>query len=183
MVCKHLGSVIASAFMTGFFLPVDLVVDLVKPDTEGGFVNNYLCCGSQILDLVRSDALAYVNLTGNPFCNSSKYCEYLCRESFVMDRNQSTMRTYRICAHLLIAGIASLVGMYISGNIQLLVIGFILAMSIFISTFFIALHADASEAIQIMFLIEEEFSKRFGTSKKFMDFDSISDRNIFLNGT
>ncbi len=30
------------------------------------------------MDLVRSDAYAYIALNGNPFCNSAKYCEYLC---------------------------------------------------------------------------------------------------------
>ena len=32
LLCKHLGSVIAGSFMTGFFSIPDLIFDLLKPD-------------------------------------------------------------------------------------------------------------------------------------------------------
>jgi hypothetical protein len=69
------------------------------------------------MDLVRSDAYAYVALNGNPFCNSAKYCEYLCNESMCTDSTQSTMRIYRIAAHLLIACCGSISALFLNGAI------------------------------------------------------------------
>lgn len=67
--------------MTAFFTIPDMIVDLLKPDNTHQITESenqsYSCCG-QILDLVRSDSMGYVAFTGNPFCNSAKYCEYLC---------------------------------------------------------------------------------------------------------
>jgi len=67
------------------------------------------------MDLVRSDAFAFLAASGNPFCNSAKYCEYLTEESMVTDGAQSVMRTYRLCAHLAIVGICSIFGLYVKG--------------------------------------------------------------------
>ena len=83
-----------------------------------------------------------------------------------MDQSQSTNRTYRLCAHLLLAGIVTLISLYIKGEIQIYTIGVIALLCVFVATFFISLHADASEAIQIMVLCEEEFSKRSGPNMK-----------------
>ena len=97
--------------------------------------------------------MAYINLAGNPYCNSARYCEYLCERSLLMDNSQSTSRAYRICAHFLIAGFISILGLYLKGTgISLYTIGIIIVLTIFISTFFISLHTDAAEAIQIIFL-------------------------------
>ena len=105
--------------------------------------------------MVRSDALAFVNLAGNPYCNSARYCEYLCDRSLLFDGSQATSRTYRICAHLLIASLVVLIAMYLDGQLSF---GFglvILCLSIFISTYFISFHADIAESILIIFLEDE----------------------------
>ena len=108
-----------------------------------------------------SDTMAYINLAGNPYCNSARYCEYLCEQSLLMDYSQSTSRAYRICAHFLIAGAIGILALYLKGTgISLYAVAFVIAMAIFISTFFISIHADAAEAIQIIFLEDEEFTKR-----------------------
>lgn len=117
------------------------------------------CCTS-LLDLVRSDAYAYVALAGNPFCNSSKYCEYLTNESMSSDGSQSSMRLYRICAHLCIVGTTCIIGLYIKGQVEFYTIIATLILGIFVSTFIISYHSDAAEALLIMFLMEEEFYKR-----------------------
>ena len=117
------------------------------------------CCTS-LLDLVRSDSFAFIALTGNPFCNSSKFCEYLTDCSLSCDGSQSAMRIYRICAHLIIVGVTSILGLYIKGEVEFYTIVAILILGIFVSTFIISYHSDASEALMIMFLLEEEFYKR-----------------------
>jgi hypothetical protein len=43
--------------------------------------------------------------------------------------------------------------------------GVLLLMSIGVATFFISLHADASDAILILYLMEEEFIKNRGKGK------------------
>ncbi len=87
MVRKHIGTVIAAAFMTGFFNVFDAIFDLLRPE-QGHCSQFYIQCCSKLnfffkdlFDFVRSDSLAYVNLAGNPYCNSSRYCEMLCNKS------------------------------------------------------------------------------------------------------
>lgn len=101
--------------------------------------------------------MAYINLTGNPYCNSARYCEYLCDRSIIMDYSQSTSRVYRICAHFLITGIMAIMALYMKGNISIYALLVIMVQSLFIATLFISVHADATEAIQIIFLTDEEF--------------------------
>lgn len=72
LILKHLGSVIGGAFVTLFGFIPDLVVGICRKKIVG---QDGSCCG--LLDVVRSDALCYVALSGNPYCNSAKYCEYV----------------------------------------------------------------------------------------------------------
>lgn len=87
MICKHFGSVVAGAFMIGFFTVADFIFDTIAPSkheiNQGasgckGFLYSIYekTCGKIVsfFDLVRSDAMAYISLTGNPYCNSSRYC-------------------------------------------------------------------------------------------------------------
>jgi hypothetical protein len=167
LITKHFGSVIGGSFITGYFSIVDYLFDLIKPPSrndEDSAYSSYFnfACGSclKLLDLVRSDSMAYINLTGVPFCNSARYCEYLCDKSLILDESQSTSRTYRLCAHFLIAGLVGILSMYIAGEITGTLVALILVLSLFISTYFISIHADAAEAIIILFLNNEELESR-----------------------
>ena len=141
--------------MTGFFTLPDYIFDFLKPDShpdedESCYYYYATCFNTvfspclKVFDMVRSDAMAYVYLTGNPYCNSARYCEYLCDNSMVMEYSQSTSRAYRVCAHFAIAGLVAIVGMYIKGSISLIVLLVIVGLALFISTFFISIHADAA---------------------------------------
>lgn len=148
--------------MTGFLSFFDFVFDFIKPDEnanpDGAYTKFYrktCSCCMGIFDLVRSDAMAFINLTGNPFCNSSRYCEYLCDRSIIMDYSQSTSRAYRICAHFLLAGIMGIFALYVKGNISIYALLIIMVNTIFVGTLLISAHADAAEAIQIIFLVDE----------------------------
>lgn len=149
--------------MTGFFSIGDYIFDFIKPDEEQNPDGCYTTCFNSVcsicirmFDLVRSDSMAYINLAGNPYCNSARYCEYLCDQSLLTESSQSTSRSYRICAHFLIAAGIAIAGLYLKGTgISLYTIGLLIFLGIFISTFFISIHADAAEAIQIIFLEDE----------------------------
>ena len=174
---KHFGSVVGGSFMTGFFSIGDYLFDFIKPDEKENPEGAYTTCFNsvcdiciRIFDLVRSDAMSYIFLTGNPYCNSSRYCEYLCDQSLLTESSQSTSRSYRICAHFLIAGGVAIAGLFMKGSgLSTYTIIAIIVLAIFIATFFVSIHADAAEAIQIIFLEDEEFTKRESeeTYKKF----------------
>jgi N-acetylmuramoyl-L-alanine amidase len=51
-------------------------------------------------------------------------------------------------------------GLYIKGNISIYALLVIMVETLFISTLFISVHADATEAIQIIFLTDEEFNRQ-----------------------
>ena len=169
LICKHFGSVVAGSFMTGFFSIFDFLLDFIKPSSSENSYNpgcyarchKFSCfCCDKLSDLVRSDSMAFINISGNPYCNSSRYCEYLCERSDLTDESQSTSRAYRICAHFLIAGINAIFALYIKGNISLYAMLLIMIITLFISTLFISMHADAAEAIQVILLEDEEFNRR-----------------------
>ena len=77
-----------------------------------------------------------------------------------MDYSQSTSRAYRICAHFLVTGVMTILALYIKGNISIYALLVIMIQTIFIATLFISVHADATEAIQIIFLADEEFIRQ-----------------------
>lgn len=104
--------------------------------------------------------MAYINLTGLPYCNSARYCEYLTNKTVLTEGSQSVSRTYRLCAHFLIAGAVGILGLYVKGSITAFIILFLIIVSLFISTYFISIHADAAEALLILFHNNEEIEMR-----------------------
>lgn len=59
--------------------------------------------------------MAYINVWGNPYCNSARYCEYLCDKSEALENSQSASRAYRIAAISVLAGLSALIGLYANG--------------------------------------------------------------------
>lgn len=147
--------------MTGFFSLGDWLFDIIKPSPTMG--ENHPCnkfhrtacrpCHN-LFDIVRSDAMGYVYLSGNPYCNSARYCQYLCDNSAAVEAAQTTSRAYRLGAHMLIASITTIIALYFRHKILPTYVLVIIFTSMFISTFFISLHADASEAILISFMAD-----------------------------
>ena len=172
LVCKHIGSVIAASFLTGFFSIFDFIFDMIKPSSTQNscYLKCYsMCCACyvKIFDFVRSDTLAYIFLSGNAFCNSARYCEYLCEELVVTSYSQSCSRIYRLCSHFLLVGILTIISLYSKGNISIYAILLIILESLIISTLFISYHADAAEALQIIYLQDQEFINRKEEGRKF----------------
>jgi hypothetical protein len=92
----HFGSVVGGAFMVGFFSLGDFFFDLIKPDNYMGLYGRcyYPICGwlTSLFELVRSDSMAYINLTGLAYCNSSRYCEFLCNNTRLYNGSQPVSR-------------------------------------------------------------------------------------------
>lgn len=155
--------------MFGFFTVPDYLIDLITPRRHygkvSGSVQNQGCYGRcfnslfapclKVLNLVRSDSLAYINIAGNPYCNAARYCLYMSYNSVVLASSQETSNTYRILAHFTIAGIVGILSLYVKGTIVPLSLLVIIFLSVFIATFFISFHADAASAIGVSFVSNE----------------------------
>jgi hypothetical protein len=125
MLFKHLGSIIGGSFITSFFFSaLDYLFDIFKPNhlqhPDSSYTTFYtdrckLC--SVFFDLIREDAISFITLTGNPYCNSSRYCQYLCDRSIITDYALSTSRSYRISTHFLIGTLMVIFSLYINGKI------------------------------------------------------------------
>lgn len=159
--------------MTAFFGIFDFLSDALIPDVlpNTNFCFSCINSVSSFFDLVRSDAMAWVYMTGNSYCNAARYCEYVVKKSTLtrdVESSQNTNRIYRYTAHFAIAGLVSVLSSWVlnlGGVITFSGIGVVLLLSMAISTFFISVHADATEAILIIYLIEEELTQHRGHQK------------------
>lgn len=147
--------------MNSFFGIADFIFDALIPNLDDN--NSCFYCINRFagfFDLSRSDALAVVYLSGNAYCNSARYCEYIANKTSETAFSQSTNRIYRFCAHFALGGLISLGafwGFGIKAEVSIPAMLILLLVSMGVSTFFISLHADASEAILVLYLMEYEF--------------------------
>ena len=85
LVTFHWGSVLAGSFLTVLFGIPDTIFDSLRVGVEitqplSTETTYGRCCTNScswlygVCDLVRSDAMAMIHLTGLPYCNSSRYC-------------------------------------------------------------------------------------------------------------
>lgn len=100
--------------MNAFFGVLDFIFDTLIPDVES---NNF--CGKCVnsftafFDLVRSDALSFVYLTGQAYCNSARYCDYIVYNSVLTENSQGLNRIYRLNSHFAIAGVISILSFWV----------------------------------------------------------------------
>ena len=78
-MCKNWGSVVGGSFLNAFFNLFDLISDLFKCDPKGSCSKcsscfKVCCCCDYVFELVRTDAYAYINLSGVPYCNAARQC-------------------------------------------------------------------------------------------------------------
>lgn len=102
--------------MNAFFGITDFIFDAIIPPLDDGN-SCYYCINrfAGFFDLARSDALSIVYLSGNAYCNSARYAEYLANKSSNTAYSQSASRIYRFSAHFSIAATASLIAFWIFG--------------------------------------------------------------------
>lgn len=108
---------------------------------------------------MRTDAYAYINLTGIPYCNAARQCEALCHNAEGFRGNQSCMRLYRNAAHIFLVAIVTFISyLILSGREASYTNWFIFALIIFsaycISTYFIDIHANAADGLMVSYLTE-----------------------------
>lgn len=65
--------------MTGWFAIPDYIFDCFRSDAPRSDQSQSSCqrCTNYVddfFDLVRSDSMSYIYLTGNPYCNAARYC-------------------------------------------------------------------------------------------------------------
>ena len=83
LVCKNLGSVIGGSFLSALFFLPSLIISALLPKAD--------CCLCNLFDLARSDVYAWIYLSGNSYCPSSRQTQYLCRRSAICRANESVM--------------------------------------------------------------------------------------------
>ena len=79
------------------------------------------------------------------------------------DYSQSCSRIYRLSAHFTIVSITSIIHMLTSPP-SLYTLSLTILLSLVVSTFFISLHPDAAEALQVLYLLDQELMQRKGGS-------------------
>lgn len=142
--------------MIGFFSIPAFILFLIKPvnpfSTYGRCYYGVFGWIDSFFDLVRSDAMAYINLSGLPYCNSARYCEFLCSNTQLFPGNQTVSVLYRVGAHSLLVAIIGIIALVFKTTLTIPALVFITLLSLFLVTYFISLHSDASEGLLTMFL-------------------------------
>lgn len=112
---------------------------------------------------MRNDAYSYINLNGIPYCNAARNCEVLCNSSRLFVGSQSVLFFYRLCAHTFCVGLTALICYGLMkgkiGGINTWTMVLILLLSYCIVTFFIDIHADAAEGLQISYLLDYDLHR------------------------
>lgn len=116
-----------------------------------------------MVGLARTDAYAYINLSGIPFCDAARQCEALCTYSPHFQTSYSCIRTFRFVAHAclvsLVCFISYLILLRYDDIVSVWTVLLIGLVSCCILTYFIGLHTDLAEGLMVCYLVEENCSK------------------------
>ena len=82
-------------------------------EEKEGYVENT----TGFFNLIREESFAYTFLTSLPYCNSSRYCEYLSSESKFYNYNQTINRLYRLNLHIIPIFLTLLIAMISMENV------------------------------------------------------------------
>lgn len=159
----HFGSVVGGSFLNAFFNLIDFFLEALRCYPDGTcpacapFCNNLFSACANLFDLVRTDVYSYTNLTGVDYCNSARYCEHLIETSRLFVGSQSLLYFYRISAYSFTIGFTIIVTYFIEkshlGYIDLLSLFVVALFSYCVLSYFVDLHPDFAEGIQISYLI------------------------------
>lgn len=110
---------------------------------------------------MREDSFAYTFLTNLPYCNSSRYCQYLADESKFYNYSQTVNRLYRLNAHIIpifFTLLIAMLSMEKAGSSSPYGIFCITIITFFTITFPIAYIGDAAEGLLISTFVELAFN-------------------------
>jgi len=102
--------VVGGAFLSGFFYLPSLIISFLMSNED--------CCICNLFDLTRSDVYAYIYLTGNSFCASSRQSQYLCYRSRICRENESAISIYAFAARIVMALAVILIIFWITAGIM-----------------------------------------------------------------
>jgi hypothetical protein len=126
-------------------------------EEKEGYVENT----TGFFNLIREESFAYTFLTSLPYCNSSRYCEYLSSESKFYNYNQTVNRLYRLNLHIIPIFLTLLIAMITmekaGGNSPYGIICITL-ITFFTITYPIAYQGDTAEGLLISSFVELAFN-------------------------
>lgn len=154
---------VGGSFLNAFFNLIDFFLEALRCYPDGTCpacapcCNTIFNCGAHLFDLVRTDVYSYINLTGIAYCNSARFCEHLIETSRLFVGSQSLLYFYRISAYTFTIGTTVIIAYFIEkstlGSVNLLSLLIISLFTYCVLSFFVDLHADLAEGIQISYLI------------------------------
>lgn len=113
------------------------------------------CCNG-LFGLSRTDAYAYINLAGIPYCNAARNCECLCSESRIIYGRQSPLRYYRVYSHIFLVGLTTLISILMmkhrTNDVSVWGILVIAFLSFCVVGYFTNIHTDGAEGLAVCFL-------------------------------
>ena len=100
------------------------------------------CC-QDFFNLIRGEAICYVSLTNQNYCNSARHCEFLSSNSRFYDYSQTTNRMFRINFHIVPLFIILVIAVAKMGPAATpYAIMLVAILSYFMVTYFVSYHAE-----------------------------------------
>lgn len=156
--------------MNAFFNILDFFLEALRCYPDGTcpacapICGTLFGCCANLFDLVRTDVYSYTNLTGVAYCNSARFCQHLIENSRLFIGSQSLLYFYRISAYSFTIGVAVIATYFIEkaklGSIDYLSLLISALFAYCVLNYFVDLHADLAEGIQIGYLIEDSLSTK-----------------------
>lgn len=166
LVCKHWGSVVGGSFLNIFLMFPTLLTELLVCHPQaccsslGTTCYNSCSWFSCLFDLVRTDAYAYMNMSGIPFCNSARQAKKINERCPSYIGSHSPMFHYRFAAQCALLSLTLLATWFIlkarvreADFWHWVCLNFVIFA---IVSWFINILADAAEGLQTSYLAERE---------------------------
>lgn len=145
-----------------FFIP-SLLVSFFFPSSD--------FCLCNFFDLTRSDSYAYIYLTGNSYCPSSRHAQYLCHRSAICKANESVLEVYTFVARTVLALASVMIAYWIARDNLVesrvppyLLLGIFFA-CLYITCYCSDLHAIIAQAVLLCFLVEYDLDEGWNYNK------------------
>lgn len=103
---KNIGSIAGGSFLSSLFFIPSLLISFLFPTTD--------CCLCNFFDLTRSDVYAWIYLSGNSYCPSSRQTQYLCNRSAICRANESVLSVYTFVARVVLALVSVMIAYWIA---------------------------------------------------------------------
>jgi len=106
LLCKHWGSVVGGSFLNAFFGLPRAIIELFICHPQACCPGIGSCCYNScswytcFWDLIRTDAYAYQNLSGIPFCNSARQAKKINERNPAYVGSHSPMNRYNFVSKL-----------------------------------------------------------------------------------